>query len=399
MKKPKVLFLPSWYPTLEKPLNGLFFMEQAEVLSEIYEINILFVGFKPTAKKKSIQYVLSSPYNQVELAGSIKGKGYEVHLSPFIGKENKVKKIVGYYDRLFRDFIKEYGKPDVIHAHGGLYAGIASTYLKNKYRIPNLITEHHPVLLNDFDIGSAKAYVQALNEASATSTVSNYSQRMLMMHAEQTFPFVHGNLVNEEVYHTKGKAKPGFIIGYIGYPSFNKDPFTFITAMELLKKKYSFDFRAKMVIPDVNGDFSYQDIRNFIAEKGVAQEIEVIPGLGKEALVDFYNSLSALVSTSYSETFGLVAAEAAACGVPVVATRSGGVEDFMDERIGFLVKLKDAGEIVRCLALIKEKPERFSVLEMRNKILNAYGKQAFKEKISKIYELLINKEQKEKDGK
>lgn len=385
----KVLFLPSWYPTLEKPLNGLFFQEQAEELQGVFDVRVLFVGFRPTGRKKAILFSLRKQAKRIALAGYVEGMGFEVGLPPFAGAAGKIAYILKWYEKLFGEYVLKYGKPDLLHAHGGLFAGIGSTFLKEKYSIPNLITEHHPILLKDFDQASARAYIHAMNRASATSTVSQYARRMLMMQAEHTFPFVHGNLVNESLYPLKARKSKDFTVGYVGYPSFNKDPFTFIEAVALLKGRHGIDCKAKMVIPEVNGDFRFHDIRQLIQEKGLSACIEVIPGLEKTELVKFYHSLSALVSTSYSETFGLVSAEAAACGIPVVATKSGGVEDFVDKQLGFLVDLKNAEGIADGLLVIQQHPERFSGAEMRKKVIMAYGKEAFRKNMTQIYGLVM----------
>lgn len=393
MKKLKILFLPSWYPTLENPFIGHFFKEQAEALSEDFDVKILFVSFKLTAKKKIFSYLVRNSVSEIQIIGNLTGKGYEVKLPPWVNKADKLKTILQNYEKIYCQYTNSFGTPDLIHAHGGLYAGIASTFLKEKYKVPNLITEHHPILVKDFELGFAKAYIAAFNDATATSTVSSYSQRMLMMQTEKTFPFIHGNLVNEEIYRNLNQKPKDFTIGYIGYPSFNKDPFTFLSALELLREKYLLDFKAKMVIPDSNGDFSFKDILQSIEKRGLRDIVEIIPGLDKNELVKFYNSLSILISTSYSETFGLVVAEAIACGVPVVATRSGGVEDFLDNSLGYLVNLKDYEKIAEHVLFIKENPFHFSATEMRQKVIKEFGKVAFKNKVAKIYKLILNKEQ------
>jgi glycosyltransferase involved in cell wall biosynthesis len=55
------------------------------------------------------------------------------------------------------------------------------------------------------------------------------------------------------------------------------------------------------------------------------------------ALAKWYRSLSAFVSASHAEGFGLHLVEAMACGRPVVSTRYSAVRDYFDEAIGYPV--------------------------------------------------------------
>lgn len=47
-----------------------------------------------------------------------------------------------YGDLALQAYINNYGKPDVIHAHNMIYAGLLTIDLNKKYNIPYVITEH-----------------------------------------------------------------------------------------------------------------------------------------------------------------------------------------------------------------------------------------------------------------
>jgi D-inositol-3-phosphate glycosyltransferase len=60
-------------------------------------------------------------------------------------------------------------------------------------------------------------------------------------------------------------------------------------------------------------------------ELGIADRVTFLPPQSREQLVDLYRAADLVAVPSYSESFGLVAVEAQACGTPVVAAAVGGL--------------------------------------------------------------------------
>ena len=71
----------------------------------------------------------------------------------------------------------------------------------------------------------------------------------------------------------------------------------------------------------------------------------MLPPQRHEMLSSYYRAADVCVVPSHSESFGLVALEAAACGVPVVAAAVGGLTTLVDDgRTGFLVEGRDPAD-------------------------------------------------------
>jgi N-acetyl-alpha-D-glucosaminyl L-malate synthase BshA len=88
-----------------------------------------------------------------------------------------------------------------------------------------------------------------------------------------------------------------------------------------------------------------------VSELGLADDVRF---LGKvDAVADLLRCADLFLLPSESESFGLAALEALACGVPVIASRVGGLMEVVPEGAGALVPVGDTGEMGRqALALL-----------------------------------------------
>jgi D-inositol-3-phosphate glycosyltransferase len=93
-----------------------------------------------------------------------------------------------------------------------------------------------------------------------------------------------------------------------------------------------------------SGDAEVERLRALAASRGVLDHIRLVGPQPHARLPLFYRGADALVMCSHSESFGLAALEAHACGTPVVATAVGGLAHIVaDGTTGFLVAPRDAG--------------------------------------------------------
>jgi D-inositol-3-phosphate glycosyltransferase len=88
-----------------------------------------------------------------------------------------------------------------------------------------------------------------------------------------------------------------------------------------------------------------------VAELGLGHRVRFVPPQRHEMLSTYYRAADVCLVPSRSESFGLVALEAAACGTPVVASAVGGLRTLVDHgRTGFLVDGRDPASFARHVA-------------------------------------------------
>lgn len=145
-----------------------------------------------------------------------------------------------------------------------------------------------------------------------------------------------------------------------------------------------------LVVGGPSGPQGHEEMRRLEAqvdELGLGSRVHFVPTQPHTALPRFYQAADVLIVPSRSETFGLVAAEAQACGLPVVAARVGGLPYAVDDgRSGALVDghdpavyaeaidriLTDAGLAAEMRSSAITFSERFSWRATADRLLELY---------------------------
>ncbi len=105
------------------------------------------------------------------------------------------------------------------------------------------------------------------------------------------------------------------------------------------------------------GDHEVRRIRKLIAERGLAAAVTMVEPCPHHVLSTYYRAADVCLVPSRSESFGLVALEAAACGTPVVAGNVGGLRSLVDDgRTGLLIEGRDPARWVAAVRRILDDP-------------------------------------------
>src|SRR5580692_6721625 len=113
-----------------------------------------------------------------------------------------------------------------------------------------------------------------------------------------------------------------------------------------------------------HGEKSLQALYDVADARGVRDHVHFVAPQPHELLSSYYRAADVCIVPSRSESFGLVALEAAACGTPVVASAVGGLTTLVDHgHTGFLVDDPDPVAYAAAVRRVFDEPlaaERFS---------------------------------------
>ena len=131
-----------------------------------------------------------------------------------------------------------------------------------------------------------------------------------------------------------------------------------VRALDLLP-----DRRSRLLVvggpSGVDGGAEWERVRALVAELGLQDRVEFMPPQPHHRLSTFYRAADVVLVPSRSESFGLVALEAAACGVPVVAAAVGGLRTLVrHDETGFLVDGRDAAAFAARVEELAAHPHR-----------------------------------------
>ncbi len=114
------------------------------------------------------------------------------------------------------------------------------------------------------------------------------------------------------------------------------------------------------------GDDEVRHLHQLIDDLGVRDQVRFVPPQPHHILSTYYRAADVVVVPSRSESFGLVALEASACGIPVVASGVGGLLTLVDHgETGYLVPDRDPALFAHYLREIIDHPVHAAALGRR----------------------------------
>lgn len=346
MNKPKVLHIPQWYPNPDDIQLGTFIQKQIiATASDCNNLVLSIIGSK-NISDISLSINDSNDIKEIQVIYCAKGNAY--------------KRVKFYLKALQKGLsaIADAGfYPDLVHCHiAGRNLWIAEKYFK---KTPVILSEHWSGYLDGrFDAIPSikkKKRIKRINNCKEVIAVSKH-----LAEAIRNKGIKNKISIVENVIETKGIRK-----------QLDKEYFTFLMVADIVDqtKNISGVIRAFSEVLktkpnsklDIIGDGKDKKmLSELVKEAKITDSVKFIGRLPQEDVLDYYLSVDCVIVNSNFETYSMVTVEAILSGVPVIASRCKGPEQFINEKNGILIdlnskdQLKDAMNSIQVKGFIPE---------------------------------------------
>lgn len=260
---------------------------------------------------------------------------------------------------------------DLIHSHYWLSARVGMT-LGRKWCVPHAVTFHTLAKTKlraragekepDLRI-SVEERVARAADALIISTEQEKKDLVRLYRAPAHKARVVPAGVDPEMFRPvdRGQARRDLglaekkVILYVGRIEPIKGLDILINAVALLEE--GDDTRLLVVGGSPGEGHELERLKSIAAARGIEARVTFTGAVPQAELPSYYSAADVFVLPSYSESFGLAALEAMACGTPVIVSRVGGLTTFVrDGETGYLIPWRCAEPFAQRLDMLLANP-------------------------------------------
>ena len=377
-----VLVIPTWYPNGDDKLIGIYHKEFCKELAKRKDIKVNMLYVYRQKLSDAFKYIFMKKFEIID------EENYKTYMIKNLDVRRisysfQMKRYVKTLEKVFKRYIKENGMPDVIHAHVTIPAGYASCKLGEKYGIPVVVTEH-ATYFERFLKGNDKQYSDYVLTHSYYTTVSNYMKKRILEEYDNCD--VLPNLVDVESFMlSREKINDLKLITVVGLRKIKRVD-DIIRALKLIIEDRNIKNASLTVVGDGLDANYYKEITH---ELNMDKYVTFTGKKTKEEIAKILNKSNIYVMSSELETFGIPGVEALASGIPVVATKCLGPEEYIDSKNGKLISIANINEMADAILDIYKNIDKYDVKYLR-KTANKYSSKTVIDKAISIYNKIIN---------
>jgi glycosyltransferase involved in cell wall biosynthesis len=338
------------------------------------EIATYFMAEQLARRGHTVHVITSS---SGDLAGEMVEKGFHIHRIPL--NKTRILGILLFWYAIIAT-VRKIG-PDLVHAQS-LASGIPALLSKKLLKIPYVVWGQGS------DVYFPKGFLiitpeKIIRNADAAIALTGDMKRAMQDICQRDIAVVPNGISIVDQLDTNDATAHGKHILYVGRLEPVKGVRYLISAMK----------RVHDTIPDARliiiGEGTERAMLEALSARlGLQTCVQFGGEVPHEKVLSFMQQADVFVLPSLSEGFPMVIVEALACGLPVVASRVGGVPEIItNETNGYLVEAKDEGALAdRIQVLLQDDLLRKKISDANKELVKKYSWENVIIKLEKIYE-------------
>ncbi len=333
--------IPSWYPNRENTHAGIFVKKHIQLISKFIDCYTLFV--LPTNKLRAFKIeVEKQPSSEIIYFGTTKSALVNTILY-FLINVIKISAII----------LKK-GRPKFVHNHVVFPSGFVALLVAKLLNLRLIISEHwsgyliEDNRLQDLSVKFQRGIRYILSSAYKIGLVSNFMKDRLV---ESQF------CTEEKVVITPNKIEFNHfspdkkelgeevkVLTICNLNDFEKNISGMIEAIQYLNNNESINIKLQIIGEGVDED----KLKKLANEYGILNtKISFLGKIENHLLTNYYRNTDFYILNSNFETLNISTIEALMHGLPVVASKCGGPQDYLNEKNSVQVNTKDTNDLVR----------------------------------------------------
>jgi glycosyltransferase involved in cell wall biosynthesis len=390
----KVLWLASWYPSEFAPFEGDFIQRHARAVSELIPVHVVHVLQNRPRRgiAKSLQeHRVDGNLREDVFAFPFRSTGWSL-----LDKIRYNLDYRKYYWRYLESIFRENGLPNLVHVHVPVKAGIVAIRVLKKYRIPYILSEqssHYEEASPEYFFNRSyyfqkitrKIFKKARAVTNVSATIGKKLQQIFFVRFYQT---IH-NLVDTRIFFFKPTAPgPRLRFIHVSTMSDQKNPEGIVEALGRLNRE---DWECQFCGPVPAG------LTELIAQKGLASRIRLTGEIPYKRVAEKMQDSDALILFSWHENFPCVAVEALCSGLPVIATRTGGLAEAVDASNGILIQPGNVEELKNAMQQVLDRFGDFDRAAISREATRQYNREHIAGQFVKLYQEILNNDPTDKE--
>ena len=386
----QILWLASWYPNPYEPTNGDFVERHAIAVSKIIPLDLIHVVQTGKNIRTKDGYVHAKEGNLRELVYSFPFKKWG-WVWGWLDKIRYHIKYIFYYRSVLSKYTRQYGKPDLIHVHVPMKAGLLALEFADYWRIPFIVTEHSsmydPVAKDTF-FKRSRFFKQntkkIFEKASAVTNVSAAIGRRVstLFHLNHT-EVIHNVVDTSQFFYIEKTKNTVFKWLHISSLYALKNVDGIIKAFKLLTKERQ-DWELTIA------GAAAQDLVDSVYESGLSHKIKFVGELSHKDVAKQMQNSSALVMFSRHENFPCVIIEALCCGIPVVSSAVGGVPEAVNSTNGLLVESENIEALKNAFLKMMDDYQQYDQEKIARDAASKYAEEVIGNQFFDLYRSVLN---------